>query len=337
MSTRTQERPPFEADYDDVQRGLAGVGANSQLVPIQKGDTSVSVMGEIVTAQRVAVPRDLARIRNDIKALAAMSGARWVYRIPFKNRKTNQTDYVEGPTIKCANAIVRAYGNCLTTCRVFDEGDHWMIYARVVDLQSGATYDRPYQQRKGQDTGMRDAARQLDMVFQIGVSKATRNVVVNFLDDLVAYAVEEAKAGILERVNKNPKGAKDWIVKQLGDLEIEVKRVERVYGRVMDHWTVPDMAKMFAEINSIIDGMADAEDVYPSKGGSEEEPEPQSQPQGSNKDAATKANKALGAGQFAQQAAKDDTAETNPAAQQQEPPAGEKEKKAPAKKLFGED
>jgi len=240
------------------------VAASHQMIPRGRaGDTAISIMGEIVTAQRVAVPRVMAEIRTNIKALAAMSGSRWVYRIPFKNKRTGSVDYVEGPTIKCTNAVVRCYGNSLVTSRVIDNGDHWMIYARVVDLQTGSTYDRPYQQRKRQDTGMKDDGRALDMVFQIGVSKATRNVIANFLEDLVSYAVEEAKKGILERVGKNPEGARNWILEQLKEQGIEVKRVAAVYGRTPEHWTVPDMAKMFAEINSIHDGMVDADDIYP--------------------------------------------------------------------------
>lgn len=269
MNQRVQQRS--EADvFANQEFDEGGVGTRSAVIPAGRSmpaaradETQIHTMGELVTAQRVAVKRDMAEIRAEIKALAAMAGMRWVYRIPFKNRTKGTTEYVEGPTVKCTNSVFRAYGNCLLTTRVFTEGDSWIFYSRIVDLQKGSTYDRPFQQRKGQDTGMSDKARAGDMIFQIGVSKSQRNVVANFLEDLVAYAQEEAKKGVIERVNKNPGGAREWILAQLLELEIDVKRVEVIYGRTKEHWTVPDMAKMFAEINGIQDGMIDATDIYP--------------------------------------------------------------------------
>lgn len=265
--TRLRDRDPME----DVLRAQEYQGMGSltaqgtgRVVPAsQIGDTQVQVMGEVVTAQRVAVPRVTADIRAEIKALAAMAGARWVYRIPFKNNKTGQTEWVKGPTVKCTNSVFRAYGNCHLTTRVFSEGDSWIFYSRIVDLQRGSTYDRPYQQRKVMNTGMKDGGRAGDINFQIGVSKSQRNVVSNFLEDLVAYAREEAEKGVLERVNKNPDGARTWILSQLDDMKIDKKRVELVYGRTAEHWTTFDMAKMFAELSGIEDQMIDADDIYP--------------------------------------------------------------------------
>lgn len=260
----TRLKDPMEDVLRQEEYRGAGVMAGNQMIPSGRaGDTQVQVMGEVVTAQRVAVPRNMAEIRAEIKALAAMSGQRWYYRIPFKNKKTGQTEWVEGPTVKCTNSVFRAYGNCHLTTRVFSEGDSWIFYSRIVDLQRGSTYDRPFQQRKQQDTGMKDKARAADLVFQIGVSKSQRNVVSNFLEDLVAYAQEEARKGVLDRVKGNPDGARKWILEQLEDLKVDKKRVEGVYGRTAEHWTVPDMAKMFAEINGIADGMIDPDDLYP--------------------------------------------------------------------------
>lgn len=262
QDTRLNEPPPFDMDPAllDSLDGPKSVGA---LVPMNRNETTISVQGELVTAQKVAVERDLGKIMARIKILAAGAGMRWFYRIPFKNNKKGTTDYVEGLTIKGANAVVREYGNCLVTQRVQDMGTHWVIYARFVDLERGTTYDRPFMQRKGQDTGMGDAERRADLVFQIGVSKATRNVLVNALEDLCSYAFEEARSGLQQRINKNPEGAKKWIIDKLAELKIDVKRVAAIYGRTPDHWLVPDMAKIYAEINAIEEGMADATDVYP--------------------------------------------------------------------------
>ena len=259
--TAPADLPDFGMDTSMLDQ-LDGPKNAGSLVPVQNS-TMISVTGEIVTAQKVAYPRNMGEVFRRIGINAAVAGARWFYRIPFKNKSTGQTDYVEGISIKGVNGVFREYGNCLLTTRVQDTATHWIIYARFVDLETGSTYDRPFQQRKGQDTGMKDAERRADMVFQIGVSKATRNVLANALEDLCAHALESAKSGLVARVNKNPAGAKKWIVDHLAELEIDIKRVAKVYGRNVENWTVPDLAKIYAEITSIEDGMVDASEMYP--------------------------------------------------------------------------
>jgi hypothetical protein len=179
------------------------------------------------------------------------------------DRKNNRKVRVEGGTIKMANSIAREYGNCLVDSRAIDQGRHWLIYARFVDLETGYTLVRPYQQRKAVDIGMRDEQRALDIVFQTGVSKAQRNVVLNALPDLAAFCLEEAKSATLAAVAERPEAAKKWILKKLGELNVDRRRVEAIYGRSADHWTVPDMAKIVAEIESVDEGMMNAEDVWP--------------------------------------------------------------------------
>ena len=224
---------------------------------------TTGMQGDIITAQRVAVPRNMQRILANMKALARAAGKEYVYGWEVNDRKNNRKVWIEGPTITLANDLAREYMNCQVDCRVMDEGKHWVFYARFVDLETGFSMVRAYQQRKGQDTGMKDDQRSLDMVFQIGQSKAIRNVVVNALRSLVNFCVDEAKNSLLDKVGKNPEGARGWIKQNLGTLAIDIKRVEALYGRTAEHWTVPDMARIYTELQSIIDGMMNAEDVYP--------------------------------------------------------------------------
>src|SRR5579885_1131047 len=84
--------------------------------PAAVDQVSVIAKTEVITAQRVALPRDYGRIMQRLKALAAMSGEDWYYRFPVKNRRENRTDYIEGPSVKCATAVAREYGNCAVDC-----------------------------------------------------------------------------------------------------------------------------------------------------------------------------------------------------------------------------
>lgn len=239
------------------------------VLPANQGDTAINIFGGVITAQRVAVKRNIEDIRRTLFALAARAGSEYYYSIPFrkKDKQTGEvkTEYVEGPTIVLANDLAREWGNCSLETRVVDGGANWMFYSRFTDLQTGYQLTRGFQQRKAQDTGMKDEARRLDMVFQIGQSKSQRNVVVNALQSLANEVFDEAKKGLRERIAKEPEKARAWIVKRMSDLAISQKRVEEIYGRSAPNWTVTDMAQMYAELKSIEEGVAVVADVYPPK------------------------------------------------------------------------
>jgi hypothetical protein len=223
---------------------------------------------QIVTAQRVAIKRNLPAILAEAKALATAAERKFYYSMPFKERskgdKPERTVYVEGPSIGCAMAAIGAYGNCSVEAFPASETpSHWTFMARFVDYEKGTTYSRSFNQRKAQNTGMRDAGRQEDIIFQIGQSKSIRNVIVGGLKWLTDEMFLAAKSGVLERIANNPDGARGWLAKQYALREIELKRVERVVGRPAGKWLAADMAKLFAELSALDDGFADADDLYP--------------------------------------------------------------------------
>lgn len=265
------EQRPQTVDAGDefMSRGeivSAGTAAGMMpAVPLNEGETAINIFGGVITAQRVAQKRDMPDVTSRLKALAAFAGMDYVYSWKVKDRKNNREVLVEGATIVLANDLAREWGNCQVDCRVVDQGRHWIFYGRFVDLQTGYSLVRAYQQRKAQDTGMKDDQRALDLVFQIGQSKCIRNVIVNALRTMADFLVEEAKKGLVEKVKKNPEGARSSIVKKMQELGVDAKRVELVYSRTVENWTVYDMAKIWTELNSIADGMIGADDVYPTE------------------------------------------------------------------------
>src|SRR6202011_2222346 len=88
--------------------------------------------------------------------------------------------------------------------RVIDLGASWLIYARFTDFESGYALTRPFQQDKGASKlGGDDQARKLDIAFQIGVSKAIRNVVTNALQTFADYAFDAAKNSLVEKIGSD--------------------------------------------------------------------------------------------------------------------------------------
>lgn len=219
-------------------------------------------------AIKVEVYRDEAKVLARLKNLAAAAGEDWYYRWPVKSKRTGGKEYVEGPSIKLANEVARVYGNCEVDTRVMDLGDSWLIYARFTDFESGYTLVRPYQQRKSQKTmGERatweDPDRARDIAFQIGTSKAIRNVVTNALQTISDFAFEQAKESLVKQIGNDLKKYRDGVIKRLKDRDVDVRRVEAVVGRASADWLAPDIALIVASMKAVTDGMATLDETFP--------------------------------------------------------------------------
>lgn len=232
------------------------------LVPHAGTGTQISTHDGIITAQKVAVPRDENTIRRKIKERAAWAGDDWGYRFPVKD-KNGKTEWIEGPSIKCANSVFQLFGNNQLDTRVMDSGETWTIYARYVDLETGSSYTRPFQQRKSQESMKTKADRARDIALQIGVSKCIRNVICNALEFFTTFAHEEAKKNIVEKVGKDLPKFREKVLSRLAEMKVDVKRVEGVRGRAVKDWLAPDVALTIAEMQSIQDGMATIDETWP--------------------------------------------------------------------------
>jgi hypothetical protein len=214
-------------------------------------------------AIKVAKERDLQKVLRDIKAVATAAGDDFFYSWPTNN-KDGTKGVVEGPSVKCANAVARIFGNCQVRIRAFDQGPHWILYAQFYDMESGFVYERPFQQRKAQNIGGKmDKDRATDIVFQIGCSKAARNVVCNALSEFTDYAFDVAKDQLVERIGKQIEKFRARVIERLAELKVDLKRVETVRGKVIKDWLAPDVAKTIAEIQAVNDGMGHPDEIWP--------------------------------------------------------------------------
>jgi len=254
---------------DDRSRDLAdfakAAGQTNQ--PIPGGHALVrpttGLADRIIGAQHVEVYRDEPRILQNLNALAAAAGDDWFYRFPVKT-KAGGTDYIEGPSIKLANAVARIYGNNINEVRELDVGDAWVFYARFTDLETGFSMERAYRQRKSQGSmKTRDADRQLDIAYQIGQSKAIRNCIVNALGVYCDFAFEGARNSLIDKIGKDLDRWRERTLAGLGKIPVEQTRAERVIGRAARDWTASHVAQVVAMMKSIADGMATADEVFP--------------------------------------------------------------------------
>lgn len=224
---------------------------------------TTGVAERIVGAQPVAVLRDEVKVMKKLAVNAAMAGDDWFYRFPVKKRDGGQ-DWIEGPSIKLANDIARVFGNCAIEVREIDYGDAWVFYSRFTDIETGFSMERAYRQRKSQ-TSMRtkDYERQQDIAYQIGQSKAIRNVICNSLQIYSDYAFREARGSLVDKIGKDINGWLKRTVAGLSKIPVDVVRVERVVGRAAKDWLAPDIAAVIAMMKSIHDGMSTLDETFP--------------------------------------------------------------------------
>lgn len=228
-----------------------------------------------IGAQKVAVYRDETRILQKIKAFAAAAGDDFYYQWEV-TKKDSGKDIIEGASIDCALYVVRTYGNCDVDVRVVDQPDSWIFYARFTDFETGFRLMRAYQQRKSQNIGKKmDADRARDIVFQIGQSKAIRNVICNALRPFTDFAFEEAKSALVDKVGRRLEFYRGKVAQRLSELDCTVDRVERIVGRKIDEWHAKDVAKVIAQLQAVTDGMIGIDDVFPAPNDQEGQPRPQ--------------------------------------------------------------
>ena len=162
-------------------------------VPVQRVQTNYT------TAVAVQRPRQLPVIEQRAMQEAAMIGADGYYGWgKGKNR-------VEGPTVGLAMAMARCWGNCaLDLGEVQDLPDSWIFSATFVDLETGFTLTRQFRQSKTWTVfGDFGEDRKMDIRFQIGQSKAVRNVVLNAVPSwLINRALDKCKGGVREALEK---------------------------------------------------------------------------------------------------------------------------------------
>jgi hypothetical protein len=232
-------------------------------VPTHYAPTNIEVRNGVITAQKVALPRDEGKILKKIAVLAAYAREDWYYRWPTKN-KDGSTGWVEGPSVKCAMAVARVFGNCEVDCRVQDSATHHVFLARFIDIETGFSVTRPFQQRKSQTIGKKmDAERQADIVFQIGTSKATRNVICNALETFCDFAFDQARKSLIDAIGKDMEKYRKIVLDRVTENDIDLKRVEHTVGKPAKDWLAPDIAKVRAQIQSIIDGMSSKDEAFP--------------------------------------------------------------------------
>ena len=222
-------------------------GDNGIVAEVSEHASSVVALGgamqQVRTAHTTAVavqrPRSLSKACLRLDEEAALSGERFFYGWGAGKEK------IEGPSIKLANAAARCWGNCaVEMLPVQDLPDSWVFTAVFVDLETGFTLPRQFRQSKTSIVyGKHDEARKMDIRFQIGQSKAMRNVIINALPaGLIDSAMDAAKSGVRQKIERFIAG----VDKSEGAGKGIVKAIDAVMGGLAKHGVTE--ARVFAKL-----------------------------------------------------------------------------------------
>jgi hypothetical protein len=230
---------------------------------IQSGKTIQRVQTGYTTAVAVQKPRSLTEFQNRVLEEAAIAGADFYYSWEVKTKGGGKA-VVEGGAIGLAMCMHRNFMNCAIDGKVEETPTHYIFTAVFVDLETGSTITRLFRQRKAQNIGNYDVDRKEDIAFQIGQSKAIRNVILAAMPSwMTKKAIEAAKeaeiAGIQNIADARSKAVKYF----LDEFSISKDRVEKVIGKSADDWSAADLAGLKGTITAIKEGRVKPEEAFP--------------------------------------------------------------------------
>lgn len=194
---KTQGRPADLATRqpDNLQSGEV----DENVIPM-RSVPAMRIQTQYVTAQRIAVARNIDNVLSRVEREAQLCGQSFIYSW----RQGGST--IEGVSIDGAMILIRNWGNVVTDIQVDEDAPtYWIFRATIIDLETGSTLPRLYRQRKSEKHGGYDDGRATDIAFSIGQSKAMRNAIVKAMPEwLIDAATRSAAAGAEAKIKDVP-------------------------------------------------------------------------------------------------------------------------------------
>ncbi|MCP3967528.1 MAG: hypothetical protein GY718_14445 [Lentisphaerae bacterium] len=245
----------------DVLEGIQTFAGPSKLPEvIEQGQALQQVKTQYTTAVKVQEPRSIARFASNVMQEAALAGSSFYYGWTVKGGNK-----IEGGSIDLAMCLFRNYGNCVIDMEVTETNTHYLFKAYFVDLETGATLSRLFRQRKSQKLGKFDQDRAEDIAFQIGQSKAERNVVLKAMPGwLTDQAINKAKEAALSRIKpENMHLARQNVITFFAEYGATQDRIEDTLSRKADEWTAQDIVDLRGMATALKEKRISVDELFP--------------------------------------------------------------------------
>lgn len=240
------------------------VNIEPDIIPIE-GQTLEQIKTSYVTAVRVQRPREIVEVEKRCLTEASLAGESCYYGWSAGGAR------IEGPSIELAMILARNWGNCaVESPPVLETATAYYIPAAFIDLENGTTIVRAFRQSKTWKVfGKFDEERKADIRFQIGQSKAQRNVIIRALPSwLVEKCVEKAKEGVRKRLDQYIEkhglaGARDLALKEFAKYSIDQTRIELKYGKKIAEWDVDMLVLLKGDLQALQSKIEEPHDLFP--------------------------------------------------------------------------
>ena len=215
------------------------------------------------TAVQVIKPRNLRNVIARCEEEAAIAGDEFYYS--WKQGG----EIIEGSTVGASLAIARNWGNCAVDVKIEETHDSYIFHGAFVDLETGFNIVRPFKQNKqspkkkdGGDVYKGDRGK--DVIFQIGASKAIRNVVLNAVPKwLTSKVLSKAKENVVEKIKSlGVEKARLMIIKKATTIGIPIPRIEDSFG-LQKGWDIEKLVMLSGALRSIEDGIESVDTIFP--------------------------------------------------------------------------
>lgn len=230
---------------------------------VARGDTLMQQKTKYSAAISILKPRNLQKVVNLCLEEAAIAGEDFYYSWSQGGK------VIQGPSVGCATMIARNFGNCVVEGAVQETFSTYIFEATFIDFETGFNLTRAYRQNKRppvdkQGKPIYSGERGEDIVFQIGQSKALRNVILNAMPIwLVNKVLEKAKENISGRIEKMGKeNARVMLANKAEALKIPIERIEAHYGKIKG-WEIESLVKISGGIRAIENGHDSVDGVFP--------------------------------------------------------------------------
>lgn len=240
------------------------------------------------TSMQVLKPRDLNLVEKKCLGEAAIAGEEFIYQWPVKKKQTDGTyknEQLIGLSVGAALAIARNMGNNAIDVQVEERSDCYIFYGAYIDLETGFNLRRAFRQRKEQNIGekYKKDGRAEDITFQIGQSKAIRNVALNAAPSWLTKKIQDAALNsFAKKVEENPTKYKTMCLTLAKKLFVPIERIEVKYGKEAG-WDVRKIISLLTELRTIEDGYDDVENVFPTDEKLDDKKQPEAQLQDKEK------------------------------------------------------
>ncbi len=224
---------------------------------------AIQTKNRYVTAMQVIKPRNLNRVISKCVEEASIAGEEFIYS--WKQGGS----IIEGLTIGAALSIVRNFGNSFVDVEIEERETAYIFTAYFCDLETGFNLSRSFRQNKAspktkQGKDIYEGERGTDIIFQIGQSKAIRNVILNAVPRWLATKVlDEAKNNAMATINNMGEvKARDMILRKIANLKVDLPRVEAIYGKAKS-WDKIKLVQLSSALRSLENGYEDEETLFP--------------------------------------------------------------------------